>query len=175
MNAIARFLGFGGRNHVVERSIVPTDNSMDISSENLHHRYKEFILSDIDEDIVYNNCPSINENYDNNSNFNEDYEYDESPMGYRMDQNDYDNGYYSDNNCYDHYSDNDYYDNNRNIAINNNNTGYYSNLRLDDDDEEEEEEHHHLKVNESDKRKRSSSPRNNAISEDTIVELISKN
>ena len=127
MNAIVRFFGFGARNHVVERSVVPIDNSMDVSNENLHHPYQEFILNDIDEDIVYCNSSSMNENYDNNSNFNEAYEYDESPIGYNMDQNNYDNGYYNDNNYDDYYSDSDNNDNNRNISINNNNnTGYYS-------------------------------------------------
>jgi len=96
MNAIAKFFGFGGGNNVHERSVVPIDNSIDISNENLHHHYKELFLHDIDEDLVYDNSSSMNENYDNNNNFSEAYEYDESPMGYNMDQSNYDNGYYSD-------------------------------------------------------------------------------
>ena len=159
MNAIAKFFGFGGGNNVHERSVVPIDNSIDISNENLHHHYKELFLPDIDEDLVYDNSYSMNENYDNN-NFSEAYEYDESPMGYNMDQNNYDNDYYRDIN-------NGINDNN--MSIDQNNYGYYSDLSIDDDNEQVKEVHQY----ESEKRKRSSS-RNNAISEDTIVESVSK-
>jgi chemotaxis regulatin CheY-phosphate phosphatase CheZ len=62
MNAIVRFFGFGARNHVVERSVVPIDNSMDVSNENLHHRYQEFISNDIDKDIVYYNSSYMTDN-----------------------------------------------------------------------------------------------------------------